>query len=112
VHASEWTRMRGALGRAIAALVGAGPRFQRGVALGVSQLLAGDRSIPGQSPGAARRVRVCVTRARRRRTKTKPRFPSAPSHRRDTPHRAAYPSGSSRLTTPRETPSADEVMGV
>jgi hypothetical protein len=48
---------RGALGRAIAALVGAGPRFQRGVSLGVSQLLAGGHSTPGRSPGAARRRR-------------------------------------------------------
>jgi hypothetical protein len=48
-------RTRGALRRAIAALVGIGPRFQRGVSLGVSQLLAGDRSIPGRSPDAARR---------------------------------------------------------
>ena len=64
-----------------------GPAFSAGLNLpaSVSQLLAGTRSGPGGSSDAARVSRCDETRRRR---------------------------PSSQLTTPRETPSVDEVMGI
>ena len=103
VHASVW-RMRGALGRAIAAFFPApGRAFSEACSsLAVSQLLAGDRSVPGRSPGAARRCGFASPATRRRRTETKPRFPLRRPTEGTRRNRAAYPSSSSRLTTPRE----------
>jgi hypothetical protein len=82
-------RTRGALGRAIAALVGIGPRFQRGVSLGVSQLLAGDRSIPGRSPDAARRPRFAKPKPAGAAPKRDRDFPGAVSRKNSAANRAS-----------------------
>jgi len=56
---------------------GGGPRFQqRALSAAISQLLAGDRSVPGRSPDAAR-VRAVRQHARGRRTNQGPELPGA-----------------------------------